>query len=171
VTRRRLIPVLVIVALVVLELAFLAWKWRRPAPVPQAAPLQGIPAVAVHVMGDVEVSPRDHDEWRAVRTGDRILEGERVRTGDSGSLELDLTGKCKLACGPGTRLRCTALADPDADTSAGIRLDLDRGAMMVTVAKMERKDRFRVVTPSAVAGVRGTKFLITVEETPGSGDR
>jgi hypothetical protein len=171
VSRRRLIPALVIVALVAAELAFLAWKWRQPAPARPPAPLQGLPAVAVNVSGIVEASPRDQDAWRTVREGDRILEGERVRTGDAGRLELDVAGKCRLACGPKTRLRCTTLSDPDADTSAGIRLDLDRGAMMVTVAQMERKDRFRVVTPSAVAGVRGTKFLITVEEDPQAGDR
>lgn len=166
-TRRTGMTLLVILLVVIVEAVLL--RIYRPASVPLAIPAP----VALHttveaLQGEVEASPVDRDEWRRVAAGDALAEGERLRTGENGKIEVSLGGRCRVVLGPSAQMRFTSLDDPDTGATAGIRLDLDRGASLVTVERMERKDHFRIVTPSAVCGVRGTKFLVTVEDADSS---
>lgn len=165
--RRAWLTFLVILAVFAVEAAVL-WFYRPIAAPPIVTAPVALPASVQALQGEVEASPADRDEWRRISSGDLLGEGERLRTGEDGKVEFSLGERCRIVLGPKAQIRLTSLDDPDTGATTGIRLDLDRGASLVTVGRLARRERFHIVTPTAVCGVRGTKFLVTVEDANAS---
>lgn len=164
--RRPWVAVLFVVALLGIEAAILLRARHAPPEAGSFPPPVPLSTSVVSVQGDAEAAPEKRDAWRRLTSGELLSEGERLRTGPTGRLEIDLGGRARITLGPNSFLRLSSLADPDTAASAGIRLDLDRGASLVSVEELANYDRFRIVTPNAVCGVRGTRFLVSVEEVP-----
>ena len=162
--RRPWVAVLVVVALLGIEAAILLRARQAPPEAGSFPPPVPLATSVVSVQNEAEAAPENRDAWRKLSAGDLLTEGERLRTGPTGRVEVDFEGRARITLGPNSFLRLSSLADPDTAASAGIRLDLDRGAALVTVEELANYDRFRIVTPNAVCGVRGTRFLVSVEE-------
>nr|WP_230412919.1 FecR domain-containing protein [Paraburkholderia antibiotica] len=96
-----------------------------------------------------------------LKTGEKLAEGDRIRTGSNGFATLELPdGSYVTVAQDGEldieKLRHTTL------TGAGDRIfDLRRGEVESQVTHATRRDdRFQIRSPSVVAGVRGTRFRV-----------
>lgn len=154
-TRRR-IPARLLSLLVA---ATAAWSFLSThAPLSQAtiyAQSNGAARV-VRLIGQARIRGMNDESWRPLRIGAAVNDGDSIETGKSAQLIIVHRG-VQIRLGPNTRSRVDALLE--AAQPAKVRIE--RGYGWFRVDKTQRTGGFQVQTPTAVAGVRGTKFAIT----------
>lgn len=90
-----------------------------------------------------------------------LLAGDLVKTGDKSQLELFIKGKGVIRLGSNAQARV-------AELGKNTRLELTKGDAAVFLKRQGRDGDFSVRTPTAVAAVRGTVFLVRAESTGSS---
>lgn len=120
----------------------------------------------VLAMGSVQIQ-RD-GKTLSPAAGQAVESGDRLKTGADGYLYLKLKDGTFIALRPETR---AVLADYHYDTAAHadirVRLQLDEGVMRTITGQglKQARDRFRLNTPVAAIGVRGTDFTTYADAT------
>ncbi len=105
-------------------------------------------------------------ETAPVVAGMTILSGDHLATAADASLGLTLRDDTTLSLGPNARLTLDNFVfDPAAD-KLGLAARLHRGTFAVLTGQIARlaPDRTKFTTPSANIGIRGTKFVVKVED-------
>jgi hypothetical protein len=111
--------------------------------------------------GEVEVFDIDEDEWVKVRTNYVLAEGDILRTDEGSKCEVKLDDGTLLKLDPETVI---ALGEFDfSEEGSDTLLDVISGSVLMKITKLGDGDSFDVNTVSAVAGVRGTEFNVTVD--------
>lgn len=121
------------------------------APEPRATPLR---CTVVYLEGDVQVN------GVPVEIGDILSDVFTVRTGPASSCDLVFQDKNAVRIGQ------NAVATLDLSKTV-LELDLQKGGATSVLRKLEKLaggDSFRVRTPGASAGVRGTSFCVWVDD-------
>ena len=98
----------------------------------------------------------------APHSGDAVRAGERISTGRDGAASMVLRDGTVLTLGPNTTSDLSQF-QYDATTQEGnFALDLLQGSLRVVTGLLAKinPDRFKVKTPTAVVGVRGTDFIV-----------
>ena len=110
-----------------------------------------------------------HDGARAdAEPGAAVFENDVVETGADGSIGITFNDNTVISAGPNTELAIDEY-QYDSTTLEGTMLaDLLSGTLAVDSGDMVRgsSDAMKVKTPSAILGVRGTKFLVRVGAEP-----
>ena len=113
---------------------------------------------------DVFVKGRD-GEWIPAKDGMVVLGGDEIKTAKENTVELELddgkTGKIKIS--GGTMMRINQLAKDPGTNDMITLLDLALGKMLVKAEPLKGNSKFEVRTPTALTGVRGTIFEVSVE--------
>ena len=110
--------------------------------------------------GDAQVNSQ------AARVGMEVFEGDKLITGDKSRLKVLFSDDVILALGSQTEVAVEKhLFDPKSGARS-TRLDLIKGQLRSLVQKMVAGSRadFVVKTTNAVAGVRGTEFVLVADE-------
>lgn len=118
-------------------------------------------ASVVFVMGQAQVERQGRVS--ALKSGDAIFESDRVVTGKTGHLHLKTRDGSLVAIRPDSALVLVVYRlDKTTKDQTAIRWELSKGVVrFVTGDELEkRKDRFRLNTPIAAIGVRGTDFSV-----------
>ncbi len=118
-------------------------------------------ASVVFVMGQAQVERQG--KVSALKAGDGIFESDRVVTSKTGHLHLKTRDGSLIAIRPDSSLVLEAYRlEPNLKDQTAIRWELSKGVVrFVTGDDLEkRKDRFRLNTPIAAIGVRGTDFSV-----------
>jgi hypothetical protein len=105
------------------------------------------------------------DTRRAPAPGDGLREAERVSTGKTGAASITLKDGTVLTLGPNTTVDLNQFQF-DATTQKGnFALDLLQGSIRVVTGLLARinPDLFKISTPTAVVGVRGTDFIVEAQ--------
>jgi hypothetical protein len=105
----------------------------------------------------------------AAKIGDRLVESDFLVT-DSGALvDVAVKGLGVMKVGSEARVQIAHLATKGTSTLAEMKLE--KGDLVSIIRKESQESDYNVVTPTAVAGVRGTIFLTSVQaDEKGSGD-
>ncbi|MFA6600770.1 MAG: FecR family protein [Candidatus Omnitrophota bacterium] len=147
---RKIIPALIAVAFFAIHPAYGAESRK---------------ATVQEVRGEV-LARTGGSDWQAAQAGLVLEEQDEVRTGaDSEAVILlddDKVGKVELR--EKSYFRVNTLKE---DTASGRRvtlLDLAEGKLRVYAKKRKDGSKFEVRTPTAIAGVRGTVFDVSVDE-------
>ncbi|MCX7029120.1 MAG: extracellular solute-binding protein [Spirochaetes bacterium] len=148
-TRRVVPPVLAAVLL----LAGCAPQTKPLRPLVAPKPTEGM---VVYVSGGVRAS-RD-SAWVDVEPGDTVGAAAVLRTDADGYCELQFGDTVSVRVEPETEFRCGSVA---LDGKAAVNGELTAGAILAKVKKLSGSD-LQVRTPSAVVGVRGTAFKVSV---------
>jgi len=90
--------------------------------------------------------------------GDFLNEGEAIKTGANSTAELFIKGQGIVRLSEKTEASLVSLQE-----DAKNRVDIQAGAAAFFLKKMDRKGEFTVNAPTALAGVRGTTFMVSVE--------
>lgn len=97
--------------------------------------------------------------------GSPVFSKDTVVTGSDGRVGITFVDDSRFSAGPNTELALETFRF-DRKTNAGrFRANLKRGTLAAVSGKIAKKtpNAMSVRTPSAILGVRGTKFLIEVE--------
>jgi len=99
-----------------------------------------------------------------LKVGSRLVEGDRVVTGDNGFATLELADGSHIVLPPDTALDLATLRQTALTGATDRIVDLRRGEVSSEVTHATKKDdRFQIRSPSVVAGVRGTKFRVSYD--------
>ena len=112
------------------------------------------------VGGSVEVQRGARGEWQPALIGAPLFSGESVRTGADGSALLVFIDDGVLALADATTVRIARYPGGGKGQRTAL-LDLQQGAVEALVTGYEAEDaRFEIETPSAVARVQRTRFVV-----------
>lgn len=115
-------------------------------------------AALTFINGDVSVERNGQILRTAI--GDRLLESDMILTGANSSADVAIKGFGILKIGADTRIRVASLTGNEKGARADI--NLERGNLVSIINREDANSEYNVITPTAVAGVRGTLFLTSV---------
>lgn len=127
-----------------------------------------IPRGITFVKGIVEVKRAGTDEWIRARRNMPLNPGDTVRTGKNSYADLGCSsGEFTQATGSDIQLRpYSTITVPDetlkVEKKSKVRVFVDDAVR--NVYALFGKEEFEVETPSAVCGIRGTDFIVDVDE-------
>jgi hypothetical protein len=98
-----------------------------------------------------------------------IRSGDRIRTGDDGRVQLRFTDGALISIQPGTDFRVEQYANDAARQRSFF--ELIQGSVRAVSGSIGKRDRddWRLRTPTATIGIRGTEFSVTETPCPVSG--
>lgn len=102
----------------------------------------------------------------ALKPGDRIFEKDVLTTGKAASLGLVMRDNSTLSLGPTSKLTVERyMFAPEKGAMASV-LRLSKGSAACVTGEMARlsPESTKVLTPTYTIGIRGTHFLVNVEE-------
>lgn len=114
--------------------------------------------------GSAQALHRGQTDWGALAGGDGVLLGDRLRTQPVSRLKLLLKDESVLTLGPSSELSVDEQVV--ASTGGTSALSVVTGAVRAVVPPKYGTpgSRFDVSTPTAVAGVRGTTFVVAYDQ-------
>ena len=119
-------------------------------------------AVSEAVSGDVTAGP-DLDSLAPLSGGDLIGANTWVKTGHGSTLGVALADGSRVVLAPDSLLRIGALRVND-QLKRVVELELREGSLDTDVTSGGDGSRYEVTTRTGVAGVRGTRFRLTIED-------
>ncbi|MDX2167359.1 MAG: FecR family protein [Deltaproteobacteria bacterium] len=126
---------------------------------------QGTAASFARVSGNVEVQRGANGEWQAAFIGAPVFVGETIRTDATGSALLVFNDDGVLALGNATTLTVERYPGT-AKNQRNALFKLAQGAVEAMVTGYKAEDaRFEIETPSAVARVQSTRFVVRFDPT------
>ncbi|HOX27520.1 MAG TPA: FecR family protein [bacterium] len=127
---------------------------------------KGRVAVLSNVKGTVTLKAAGSTQWTAATDRMEISEGDELRTegGSSAIIRMDDGSMIKL--GPLANMKVSGLKTAGRDNNT--MFDISKGKSWNRVRKLTDKSVFKVATPTAVAGVRGTFFSTDVAQSTSS---
>lgn len=131
----------------------LAWLQQTPAP-----------ATVVAVAGQATVVPPG-ETARAVQAGESLYAGAQLETAANSSVTLRFADGSTLVLQPGARMSLDTVSVYAGGGMVDTRLRLQQGRVEIGANPRHTSgSRLRVITPSAVAAVRGTRFRVEAGE-------
>lgn len=122
----------------------------------------GLSAVVVYAVGDSKIRHADNTEEKA-QLGTSLKAGDNIVTGDNGKIDVQFPDGSNMRISPKSVLDFSKLSQNAAGTTQ-TEIALVSGKVFAKVNKAKKEDDFTVVTPTAIAGVRGTSFIVESEE-------
>jgi hypothetical protein len=149
---------------------FMARKWMLNAATMLAATFFIVGANAAEgeigqvktVFGDVVLI---HDgASSSAAAGTAVFENDVVKTGADGSVGITFSDNTVISAGPNTELALDEYSYNPSTLEGTMLADLLAGTVAIDSGDMVRgsSEAMKVKTPSAILGVRGTKFLVRV---------
>ena len=114
-----------------------------------------------YAIGNAEFSRQNSIEWHEIEIGTVIKEGEAIRTGIDSVVDL------KFKNGTVMRIAEDSFLSIDDVSLSTINVNLNKGSIISRFTKLFSNQQYSINTPSAVAGIRGTELIVSVntEET------
>ena len=112
-----------------------------------------------------------------IRVGDLVPLGSTLKTPADSTLKLLFANGAILILQPRSQLRLalfaskdsvqmqnTAQSRPSEQSKSDTNLDLDSGTVLLDVPSLKKESTFQVTTPLGTAGIRGTRFYVSVRK-------
>jgi hypothetical protein len=129
--------------------------------------IQNVHADSHAVVGDVAIVVgkaklrQGSGNWQTIKTGDRVHEEARIETEADGYVYVKTVDRGFISLRPNSALTVDSYRyDPERPSETRIKLTLHKGVMrsISGVGAQNAKDKFRLNTPVAAIGIRGTDF-------------
>lgn len=115
--------------------------------------------------GDVQVQFQGSSDWEPAANGMTLDVGSRVRTGAGSKALITFFDGISIALEPGTEITVERLESKTKDQSVNIVIQQVLGETISRVTKLvDSGSSYEIKTPAAVAVVRGTRFITTVDD-------
>ena len=123
----------------------------------------------VEAAGVLQVLSQDQPErWQTIQSGERMREGERIRTSTDGAASLRFPDGSQIVLGPQTDLSLLEVRRSWDGKMVAVLLQ-HAGDTLHDVIPLKTSDSlYQVRTPSGTANVTGTNFGVTVNQASGS---
>ena len=101
----------------------------------------------------------------AAAPGITLQKGDVLMTGKNGRIGATFYDNSRFAAGPNSRIVITEYLFDDTTHDGKFVTQVDRGSLAVISGQIAKKnkDAMRVRTPTALLGVRGTRFVVEVK--------
>ncbi len=133
----------------------IAWLKRRPAP-----------ALLAQLRGTVERLRGDDSFPEALEAGAELLTGDRIRTGEDSSATIQFADDSRVLMQSNTELTLDIMSAFGASGMVDTSMRLHGGRIESDVPhEAGSESRFRIISPPAVAAVRGTSFRVAFDES------
>jgi hypothetical protein len=131
-----------------------------------AASAQDVAGVFKIVRGGVTVERQDAS--LPAQVGMPVYPADRIVTAADGSAGITFQDNSLLSLGPSSRLALDRFVFNSTTHEGAFESTLSRGKLAVVSGQIahQRLDAMKVQTPSAILGVRGTKFLVEAGSGP-----
>ena len=105
-------------------------------------------------------------ETTAATTGARLLASDTIRTGADGAAGILLRDDSLLSIGPNSVLSLARYAYDPVTQEGRFDAVLNKGTLAVVSGRIAKRspEAVTVRTPAAILGVRGTEFIVSVDE-------
>jgi len=102
------------------------------------------------------------------RMGDPVYEADVITTGPDGSIGITFTDNTVMSAGPGSEVALAQYTFDSGNFSGAMLTDMRKGTLTMVSGDIARSSpgAMQVKTPSAMLGVRGTRFAINVPDAP-----
>lgn len=114
-------------------------------------------AMLTGVKGSVAVKAEGSGEWKEARDKMKLTGGDTIKTSAGASCIIKFSDGSMVKVGPMSSTKVS-------DIGLTKTVDVDSGKTWSRVRKMDKDSDFKVKTPTAVAGVRGTFFSSEADE-------
>jgi len=113
--------------------------------------------------GTVEAKLDENGSWRTLNKKSDIYEKDTIKTGENSKVVLFFVDETTVSVGAETTIKIEKLLCSPAQNHREGKLSVIMGKVRFNVGKLFSKDSsFEVRTPTAVAGVKGTSFIVYV---------
>lgn len=121
--------------------------------------------IAKVIKGQVTVTSAGAE--RPLAAGEAVAATDRITTGADSSASMVLRDGTTVVVGPNSRMELREFAYDATTYQGSVAVNVLRGTMrMVTgLIGKNRPDAVSVTTPTALIGIRGTDFIVAVEES------
>jgi hypothetical protein len=94
-----------------------------------------------------------------------LLKGDTIVTGKGGRMGVTFNDNTRFAIGPIARVNIAEYVFDDTTYKGKMLTKVDRGSLGIVSGRIAKsnRDAMRVKTPTALLGVRGTRFLVDVK--------
>lgn len=125
----------------------------------QSAPAVTEAGVIVSAAGDTSLSRRGHISTPA-KQAQKVFSGDKLRTGSNGRINLRFSDGMQMNIGSASQLKIDQYAHGGKKERSWF--DLLRGSLRTVTGMMGKREpkSFRLRTPTAVVGIRGTDFKV-----------
>lgn len=117
-------------------------------------------AMITFISGEVLVA--FSDDWQEAQIGDFLEEDDIIRVGEESYCELQFGNVGALRIQDNTEVLLQDVFLNPNESNVGVKLVA--GSLLAKVSKLTGNDKFAVKTESAVCGVRGTEFGVTITD-------
>lgn len=93
-----------------------------------------------------------------------LLNGMVLETGKDGKVDLQFQTGTQLRVGPSSKIKLENASILSGENFSQTLIRIDSGSLYAKVNKLEKGSSMALVTPTAIASVRGTDFLTKVEQ-------
>ncbi|OMG54901.1 hypothetical protein BJN45_06965 [Azonexus hydrophilus] len=128
------------------------------------------PAWAAEVAGMIKTSSGQavierNGEKLAATVGTRVLVADKLRTGGDGAVGVTLRDNTRLSAGPNSLIVIEKFAFNSSTHDGNMSVGVRKGTLSVATGKIAKRTPESVDfhTPTSVLGVRGTEFIVEVE--------
>ena len=135
---------------------------------PQMATSGEMKAKVTFVVGDVKVKSNSGDAGVKPEVGTLLAANQMLFTGDKSTVDLEFAHGSSLRIKANTEIAIKRLVETNGNLTEEV--SLKKGMLVANVTKQKQTDNFNIVTPTVIAGVRGTRFLVVVDPDKGKED-
>ncbi len=112
-------------------------------------------------LGEVDRWKAKQNEWTAIRTGVKIYQSDKVRTGVESEVVFGLPDGSSIMIGENTIVEMEKLFEPNDEGGFETKIDVEKGFLNFAVHKLKnKKSKFIFKTGTATASIRGTEGYI-----------
>ncbi len=132
--------------------------------------LKGIPTHGeiTFIKGNVKVRLKKEKNWYTLHSDDIIKQGSKLKTGDESAVEITYEEGYSCYLGPNTEVEIlTTRRKRDSHVIRDLFMSAGRAVVKVKRA-LKGKSHYKVKTRTAVIGVRGTEFRVSVDSKDSS---
>jgi hypothetical protein len=102
------------------------------------------------------------------KVGDAVLEKDMLETGPDGAIGITFTDNTVMSAGPSSLLALEQYQFDSSNFNGKMLADMRKGTLAVVSGDIARSsaDAMKIRTPTAILGVRGTRFTVQVGGGP-----
>lgn len=117
------------------------------------------------LVGGVRVLKKGGSDWHYVKINEFVEEGDKIETAEDGMMSLMLDNGNMIQVQPNSRIMLSMLKRDPKTGEFDNTFELDAGKVKAVVEKLGKGSSFRVKTPTALCGVRGTVMYVNAAPT------
>ncbi|HOD39714.1 MAG TPA: FecR family protein [Candidatus Wallbacteria bacterium] len=122
-----------------------------------------IKAKLTFISGTVESMAAGASEWKAMAVNSELSMSDTVKTGEKSSAKIDFSDGVKIFIEENTSVKLKEIKKPSEKSTLDIVVEIIKGAIFFDVTKRENS-KFEMETSTAVAGVKGTKGIVSFKD-------